>query len=110
RVSVGPPEGSLWRALGTWSERPALGPGDEHANAVGANAIFVDSQRCFAHVEGDRVAAMVGVSNLVFVSTPDVVFVGPLDGAGALKAVVQKLRSTRPELVNGLASDCKVPG
>ena len=47
-------------------------------------------------------AAIVGVSNLVLVSTPDVVFVGPLDGASALKSVVQKLRATRPELVNGV--------
>jgi len=37
------------------------------------------------------------------------VFVGPLDGATALKSVVQKLRATRPELVNRLALDRKAP-
>ena len=61
-----------------------------------------------AFFAGDgRVAALVGVSDLVVVSTPDVVFVGPLDSAGALKTVVQKLRATHPELVNGLASERK---
>jgi mannose-1-phosphate guanylyltransferase/mannose-6-phosphate isomerase len=107
-VSMRELEGVTWSDVGTWAEIHALSQRDEHANALRDNAIFVDAQNCFAHVEGDRVAALVGVSNLVLVSTPDVVFVGPLDCATALKSVVQKLRATRPELVNGRASDRKV--
>jgi mannose-1-phosphate guanylyltransferase/mannose-6-phosphate isomerase len=106
-VSVRELEGVTWSDVGTWAEIHALSPRDEHANALCDNAIFIDAQNCFAHVEGDRVAALVGVSNLVLVSTPDVVFVGPLDGAGALKSVVQKLRATRPELVNGVSEGRK---
>src|SRR5205823_1081905 len=58
-------EGVTWSDIGTWAEIHALSPRDEHANALRDNAIFIDSQNCLAHVEGDRVAAMVGVSNLV---------------------------------------------
>jgi mannose-1-phosphate guanylyltransferase / mannose-6-phosphate isomerase len=108
-VSVREIEGVTWSDVGTWAEIHALSPRDEHANSLRDNAVFVDARNCFAHVEGDRVAALVGVSDLVLVSTPDVVFVGPLDGASALKAVVQMLRTTRPELVSGLASDRKAP-
>jgi mannose-1-phosphate guanylyltransferase/mannose-6-phosphate isomerase len=106
-VAVRELEGVTWSDIGTWAEIHALSPRDEHANSLRDNAVFVDSTNCFAHVEDDRIAALVGVSNLVVVSTPDVVFVGPLDGANALKTVVQKLRATRPELVNGLASERK---
>jgi mannose-1-phosphate guanylyltransferase/mannose-6-phosphate isomerase len=109
-VSVRELEGVTWSDVGTWAEIHALSPRDEHANALRDNAIFVDARNCFAHVEGDRVAALVGVSDLVLISTPDVVFVGPLDCASALKSVVQQLRATRPELVNGMASDRKASG
>ncbi|MFL5258836.1 MAG: mannose-1-phosphate guanylyltransferase [Hyphomicrobiales bacterium] len=107
RVCVRELRGVTWSDVGTWAEIHALSPRDEHANTVRDNAIFVDAKNCFAHVEDGRVAALVGVSDLVVVSTPDVVFVGPLDSAGALKTVVQKLRATRPELVSGLASERK---
>jgi mannose-1-phosphate guanylyltransferase / mannose-6-phosphate isomerase len=100
-VSVRELEGVEWSDVGTWAEIHALSPRDEHSNALADNAIFVDARNCFAHVEGDRMAALVGVSNLVLISTPDVVFVGPLDSADALKSMVQKLRATHPELVSG---------
>jgi len=108
-VSVRELEGVAWNDVGTWAEIHALSPRDEHANTLCDNAIFMDSKNCFARVEGDRVAAVVGVSNLVLVSTPDVVFVGPLDGASALKSIVQKLRTTRPELVNGMTMVNRTP-
>jgi mannose-1-phosphate guanylyltransferase/mannose-6-phosphate isomerase len=101
-VSVRRLEGVEWSDVGTWAEIHALSPRDDDANSLSDNTIFVDARNCFAHVEGDRVAALVGVSNLVLVSTPDVIYVGPLDSADALKSMVQKLRATRPELVSGL--------
>jgi mannose-1-phosphate guanylyltransferase/mannose-6-phosphate isomerase len=106
-ISVRELEGVTWSDIGTWAEIHALSPHDENANALCDGALFVDAKNCFARVEDGRVATLFGVSDLVVISTPDVVFVGQLDDASGLKTLVQKLRAIRPELVAGLAAERK---
>lgn len=65
-----------WSDLGSWDALHQLGPSDEAGNAVGGDAIAVDSENCLIRSDGPTVVA-VGVSDLIVVASADSVLVVP---------------------------------
>ena len=75
RVAVAPCDMG-WSDLGSWDALHQLGPRDSAGNAVGGDAIAVDSKNCLVRSDGPTVVT-VGVSDLIVVASADSVLVVP---------------------------------
>ena len=63
-----------WSDLGSWDALHQLGPLDPAGNAVGGDAIAVDSENCLIRSDGPTIVT-VGVSDLIVVASKDNVLV-----------------------------------
>ena len=87
-----------WTDLGAWDAVHDASPKDEDGNAVEGDALLLDARGCLVHA-GEARVVLSGVSGLVVTVEPDVVFVGGLDRAQGVKAVVERLKADgRPEV------------
>ena len=73
RVAVAPCDMG-WSDLGSWDALHQLGPRDLAGNAIGGDAIAVDSNNCLIRSDGPTVVT-VGVSDLIVVASGDAVLV-----------------------------------
>ena len=80
-----------WDDLGTWDAIRRYFAEDANHNAQRGEAVFVDSQGCFAYSADARRIALLGVEGLIVVSTPDAVLVMPSDRAQDVRLIHQKL-------------------
>jgi mannose-1-phosphate guanylyltransferase / mannose-6-phosphate isomerase len=88
-----------WNDVGAWSALWDIGAKDGNGNVVGGDVVTVDVANSYLRSEG-RLIAAVGVSDLIVISTDDVVLVVPRDRAQDVKAIVDGLKkSNRPEPV-----------
>ncbi len=86
-----------WNDVGAWSALWDIGTKDENGNVVGGDVVTYDVRNSYLRSEG-RLIAAVGVSDLIVISTDDVVLVVPRDRAQDVKAIVDGLKkSNRPE-------------
>ncbi len=86
-----------WSDVGSWDSFPDVLPADAHGNVVHGPAVVVDTKGSIIHAD-DRLAAVVGVENLVVVSTADAVMVVPRARAQEVRELVGALKSAkRPE-------------
>ncbi len=86
-----------WNDVGAWSALWDIGTKDENGNVIGGDVVTVDVSNSYLRSEG-RLIAAVGVSDLIVVSTDDVVLVVPRDRAQDVKSIVDGLKkSNRPE-------------
>jgi mannose-1-phosphate guanylyltransferase / mannose-6-phosphate isomerase len=86
-----------WSDIGSWDAIFDVGARDAAGNAVRGPVVTIDARNCVVHAE-DRLTTVVGVDDLVVVSTADAVLVIPRERAQQVRELVEKLKAAnRPE-------------
>ena len=86
-----------WSDIGSWDALFDITPHDADGNVVQGPVVTMDAHGCVVHSDG-RLAAVVGVNDLVVVSTSDAVMVVPRARSQEVKELVAKLKAEkRPE-------------
>ncbi len=86
-----------WSDIGSWDALFEIGATDETGNILHGPAFAIDSENCLVHAE-QHLTAVVGVKDLVVVTTADAVLVVPRGRAQEVKGLVGALKSAgRPE-------------
>lgn len=83
-----------WSDIGSWDALFEITPHDGNGNVVQGPAITMDAKNCLIHSDG-RLAAVVGVNDMVVVSTSDAVMVVPRARAQDVKQLVDKLKTAK---------------
>lgn len=94
RVAVVPADFG-WSDVGSWESAHELATKDADDNALPAGAISVDSKGCYAHVEGGKTIALVGVENLIVVDTGTEILVLDRSRAQDVRKVVEAIERRR---------------
>ena len=86
-----------WSDIGSWDAVFDIAERDQSGNAVHGVVMTLDAKNCVIHA-ADRLIAVVGVDDLVVVSTPDAVLVVPRARAQEVRELVIQLKKAhRPE-------------
>jgi mannose-1-phosphate guanylyltransferase/mannose-6-phosphate isomerase len=86
-----------WSDVGAWSAVRALSEQDENGNALRGDAFVFDGSNCLVRTDG-MLTAVVGLSDVVVITTQDAVLVAHADAAPRVKDVVESLKQLkRPE-------------
>ena len=86
-----------WSDIGSWDALFDITPPNEHGNVLQGPVVTMDTQDCVIHSDG-RLTTVVGVKDLVVVSTSDAVMVVPRARAQEVRELVAKLKGAkRPE-------------
>ena len=80
-----------WSDIGSWDAVFDVAERDKAGNVLTGPVTAVDAKNCVVHTEG-RLAAVIGVKDLIVVSTPDAVLVLPRDRAEDVKQLVALLK------------------
>ena len=89
-----------WSDIGSWDAVYAVSERDADGNALHGPTVAQDARNCLIHADG-RLTAVLGVDDLVVVSTPDAVLVLPRSRAEEVKDVVAALKARNvPEAMN----------
>ena len=92
----------LWSDIGSWDALYDIAPPDSKSrdaagNVLQGSVVTMDAKGCVVH-SNDRLTAVVGVNDLVVVSTSDAVMVIPRARAQDVRELVDKLKAEkRPE-------------
>jgi mannose-1-phosphate guanylyltransferase/mannose-6-phosphate isomerase len=86
-----------WSDIGSWDALFDITKPDRDGNVVHGQAVALDSSGCVVHSDG-RLTTLLGVNDLVVVSTSDAVMVVPRARAQEVKDLTAKLKAgNRPE-------------
>ncbi len=85
-----------WSDLGAWDAVWNVLPKDENGNAHLGDVLITDSCNTLVHASS-RLVALVGVSDLVVVETPDAVLVADKSRSQDVKHIVSQLQITKRE-------------
>jgi mannose-1-phosphate guanylyltransferase/mannose-6-phosphate isomerase len=86
-----------WSDIGSWDALFDITPHDATGNVVHGPVVTMDASGCVVHSDG-RLTAVVGVKDLVIVSTSDAVMVIPRARSQEVRELVAKLKAAkRPE-------------
>ena len=86
-----------WSDIGSWDALFDITPHDATGNVVHGPVVTMDASGCVVHSDG-RLTAVVGVNDLVVVSTSDAVMVIPRARSQEVRDLVAKLKAAkRPE-------------
>ena len=86
-----------WSDVGSWSALAEIGPKDESQNTSLGETILIDTKNSYARSDG-IVTALLGVENIVVVTTKDAVLVAHKDHTQDVKKIVETLKAQkRPE-------------
>jgi mannose-1-phosphate guanylyltransferase/mannose-6-phosphate isomerase len=89
-----------WSDIGSWDAIFDIVDRDKAGNAVRGPVVALDAENCLIHAD-DRLTAVLGVKDLVVVTTPDAVLVVPRARAEDVKRLVATLKeAARPEATN----------
>jgi mannose-1-phosphate guanylyltransferase len=80
-----------WNDVGSWSALADVRTPDAEGNVVVGDAILLDSRNVLVHAAEGPLVALLGVENLVVVSTRDAVLVCPRDRAQEVRKMVEEL-------------------
>jgi mannose-1-phosphate guanylyltransferase/mannose-6-phosphate isomerase len=80
-----------WSDIGSWDAVFDVAPRDSGGNVATGPVLAVDSKGCVVHAEG-RLTTVLGVEDLIVVSTPDAVLVLPRRRAEEVKSLVAQLQ------------------
>ncbi|HET7847655.1 MAG TPA: mannose-1-phosphate guanylyltransferase/mannose-6-phosphate isomerase [Pseudolabrys sp.] len=83
-----------WSDVGSWDSFPDVVPADAQGNVVHGTAFAVDTKGSIIHAD-ERLAAVIGVEDLVVVSTADAVMVVPRARAQEVRELVGALKSAK---------------
>lgn len=87
-----------WNDVGGFAALWQVSKKDEQGNALQGDVMTHQSQQCYVHAD-QQLVALVGVSDLVVISTKDALLVAHKDQAQEVKAIVQQLKAAdRPEV------------
>jgi len=81
-----------WSDIGSWDALFDITKPDSQGNVVHGHAVALDSTGCVIHSDG-RLTALVGVTDMVVVSTSDAVMVVPRARAQEVKDLAAKLKA-----------------
>lgn len=81
-----------WSDIGSWDAVFDVMPRDADGNAVQGPVLAHEATNCLVHAEG-RLTAVLGVSDLLVVSTPDAVLVAPRARAQDVRDLVKRLEA-----------------
>jgi mannose-1-phosphate guanylyltransferase/mannose-6-phosphate isomerase len=81
-----------WSDIGTWDAIFEIAERDKAGNAVHGSVVTAEATNCVIHSD-ERLTAVLGVHDLVVVSTPDAVLVMPRDRAQEVRELVARLKS-----------------
>ncbi len=81
-----------WSDVGSWDMLGVLHDPEENGNVVVGDGVLVESKNNIVFAK-DKTVALVGVSDLVVVETPDAVLVCPKDKAQDVKKAVDALKA-----------------
>ena len=80
-----------WSDVGSWAALAEIAPKDASGNVTIGAVVLEDSQNSYARSDG-TITALLGVKDLVVVSTQDAVLVAHKDSAQDVKKVVDRLK------------------
>jgi mannose-1-phosphate guanylyltransferase / mannose-6-phosphate isomerase len=86
-----------WSDVGSWQAVWELSQRDADGNAAHGTAIFVDARNSYVASE-QQVVALLGLDNVVVVTTDDAVLVASRHTSDGLRHVVERLRQVAPTL------------
>lgn len=81
-----------WTDVGTWSALWDISAKDDNGNASVGTVLHVDAKNTYVRCEDGRVAAIVGVDDVILVTTDDAVLLVHRDRAQDVKHVVDALK------------------
>ena len=91
------PVSMAWNDLGSWQALRGVLPGDETGNIVTGDVVTRDAKNCYLRSE-DKLLAVIGLEDVVVVSTDDAVLVARADRVDEVSKVVEQLKlRNRPE-------------
>ncbi|QDH13415.1 mannose-1-phosphate guanylyltransferase/mannose-6-phosphate isomerase [Formicincola oecophyllae] len=94
------PASFTWSDVGSWSAVHEATPQDENGNAVRGDVVLHDAHDCYVRSEG-MLTTVVGLEDVVVVTTRDAVLVTSRKRAQDIKPLVSKLQGLqRPEVIN----------
>jgi mannose-1-phosphate guanylyltransferase/mannose-6-phosphate isomerase len=86
-----------WSDIGSWDALFDITPRDKEGNVLQGPVVTMDTRDCVVHSDS-RLTALVGVNDLVVVSTSDAVMVVPRARSQEVRELVAKLKAAkRPE-------------
>jgi mannose-1-phosphate guanylyltransferase/mannose-6-phosphate isomerase len=86
-----------WSDIGSWDALFDITPRDAQGNVLQGPVVTMDASNCIVHSDG-RLTAMLGVEDLVVVSTSDAVMVVPRARAQEVRELTARLKAAnRPE-------------
>lgn len=88
-----------WSDIGSWDAVGGVSDQDQSGNASRGPVVAIDAENCVIQSDGP-LTALVGVKDLVVVSTPDAVLVVPRGRAEQVKDLVAALRQQEREEAN----------
>jgi mannose-1-phosphate guanylyltransferase/mannose-6-phosphate isomerase len=80
-----------WSDIGSWDAVLEVAPRDPSGNATSGPVLAIDARDCVVHSDG-RLTAVLGVENLIVVTTVDAVLVLPRSRAEDVKTLVAELQ------------------
>jgi mannose-1-phosphate guanylyltransferase/mannose-6-phosphate isomerase len=86
-----------WSDVGSWQAVWELSERDADGNAAQGTAIFVDARNAYVASE-KQVVTLLGLDNVVVVTTDDAVLVANRQGGDGLRRIVERLRQVAPTL------------
>jgi len=81
-----------WSDIGSWNAVSELTPPDEHGNRFEGEVMAYGASNNYVSTE-DRLAALVGVQDLLVVDTPDALLIAHKDHAQDVKHIVKRLKN-----------------
>jgi mannose-1-phosphate guanylyltransferase len=82
-----------WSDVGSWKEIADRYTPDAAGNRSNGDVMFIDSNDSFVMADG-RIAAAIGVSNLIVIDTPDALLVADRERTQDVKKVVERLKAS----------------
>jgi mannose-1-phosphate guanylyltransferase/mannose-6-phosphate isomerase len=86
-----------WSDVGSWSAVWDVLGHDADGNTSTGSVVFRDSRNSLVHSEDAMLTAVVGLDNVIVVTTPDAVLVTSRDKAEDVKALVEQLKAQNRE-------------
>jgi len=87
-----------WDDVGSWTSLERIRTRDKAGNIINTpNVSLVDVKGCIIEASGEKLVAAVGIENLIYVETPDVVLLCPKHRVQDIKLLLEKLRMEKRE-------------
>lgn len=107
RIALAPLHGILWDDVGAWTAVHKISDRSASGNVTTGDVLAIDTRNSL--IRGDRrLIAVVGLSDVIVVDTPDALLVTNRDNAQNVKKVVDALKArARPEAETHIARDTR---